>query len=346
MKAIIKTKPGPGNVELVDVPVPGIAETEVLIKVRAMGICGSDILIIDGDMDANVPIILGHEFSGEIVEKGSKVTHFSIGDRVASELSIQSCRWCVDCRRGDFHLCANRRAPGIHMNGVFTEYIALPEFSLHKIPDNISYEEGAVMEPAAVAAHGVLERALIQPEDFVVIIGPGTIGLLALQMVMHYGAKKVVVAGKENDMHLRLLTAQELGADRIINVDRENIEDIVFEMTDGRGADLVVDCAGTQSAIYEGIQVLKKHGRLCTMGMPGEIEIGIPWKKAIFRDMDLIFSYSSSASSWNIVRSMLERGAINVKPLITHRESFSNYQIVLDDATKGNVIKAILFHES
>ncbi|MGI6732153.1 MAG: zinc-dependent alcohol dehydrogenase [Anaerovoracaceae bacterium] len=345
MKAIIKTKLGKGNLELKEVPIPVYKDSEVLIKVNSMGVCGSDMLIYEGDFNTNVPIILGHEFSGEIVDVGSKVSHFSVGDRVASELNVQSCGWCVDCRKGDFHLCANRRAPGIHMNGVFAEYVALPEFILHSIPDNLSFDEGAVMEPAAVAAHGMLERTKVQPEDTVAIIGCGTIGLLSLQMAKHYGAKRVIMLGTDRDAPVRLPKALELGADHVINVDKINVKEFIDDLTDGGGVDLAVECAGDERAVNHAIDILKKNGRLLTMGMPGERDILVPWKKAVFKSMDLIFSYSSSASSWNMVRSMLERGTISTKPLITHREAFSNYRNIFEHKDKGNIIKAILYHE-
>ncbi|NLP30970.1 MAG: alcohol dehydrogenase catalytic domain-containing protein [Clostridiales bacterium] len=345
MKAIVKTKLGKGNLELKEVPIPNYKDSEVLIKVKAMGICGSDILIYKGEFNTNVPIILGHEFSGEIVDIGNNVSHFKVGDRVASELNVQSCGWCSDCRKGDFHLCSNRKAPGIHMNGVFAEYVALPEFILHRIPDNLSYEEGAVMEPAAVAAHGVIERAGIHPEDVVAIIGCGNLGLLSLQIAKNYGAKKVIISGTNKDVKVKFPKAMELGADYVINIDEHNIREAVDEITGGKGADLVIECAGNERAVDDAIDIVRKNGRLCTMGMPGERSIPVPWKKAVFKNIDLKFSYSSSASSWNMVSSMLERCIISTKPLITHKERFENYLNILENKNDGDIIKAILHHE-
>ena len=164
-------------------------------------------------------------------------------------------------------------------------------------------------------------------------------------MAKNYGAKKVLVSGTDQDIKVRLPKALELGADYVVNVDRVNIKEYVDDVTDGRGVDLAVECAGSQHAMNDAIEILRRNGKICTMGMPGERNIEIPWKKAVFKSLDLIFSYSSSASSWSMVQSMLQRGVISTKPLITHRETMENYMNIFQEASSGDVIKAILFHK-
>lgn len=343
MKAVVKTKPGKNYLEIQDMIKPTISSNEVLISVKAIGVCGTDVHIYTGEFPTDTPIIIGHEFSGEIVEIGDCVKNFSKGDRIIAELSVNSCGTCKFCKKSMFHMCASKKAPGININGCYAEYIVLPESVLHKIPENVSYEEAAIVEPAAIVTYALVERTKIEPEDFVVIMGPGPIGLIGLQLAKCYGASKVMVVGRDEDEHTRLKMAEEFGADYIVNSSKENVKKSIDEITKGYGADLVVECSGAQGAINTGIDILRKQGRMCVIGLPGPESIEVEWKKAGFKALNIMFSYSSSSNSWETVISLLNRKAINLRNLINYRESLLNYQDIFDQTIKGNVVKGVLF---
>ena len=188
MLALYKTAKGPGNMELRQAPVPRPKADEVLLEIKAAGICGTDIHIRHDQFPYYPPVIMGHEFSGVIVETGSEVTNFKTGDRVVGEPHTRACGKCELCRTGNIQICSAKRSPGWGIDGAFARYLVMPEHLLHKIPDSLSYEEAAVIEPAANAIQDVLERAKVYANDSVVIFGPGPIGLLSLMAARAAGA--------------------------------------------------------------------------------------------------------------------------------------------------------------
>ena len=190
MKALVKKAKGKGQIEMMDYPVPQVKEGYVLIKIKAAGICGSDLKIYDDDHPYYPPVVLGHEFSGVIEEIGSGVQGWRTSDRVVSEVHGLVCGSCRFCLSGEKHVCPSKRALGWGIDGGFAEYVSVPAWLLHRIPERITFEEAALMEPMAIAIHGILERAKIEPEDVVVILGCGPLGLLALQMARAEGRRQ------------------------------------------------------------------------------------------------------------------------------------------------------------
>ncbi|NYB72756.1 zinc-binding dehydrogenase [Sedimentibacter hydroxybenzoicus DSM 7310] len=342
MKAVVKVKRGKNNIEIHEVEKPLCQDNEVLINIKAIGVCGTDYHIYTDEYDTVPPLIIGHEFSGVIAEVGKNVKGFNVGERVISELSVQSCGVCRYCKTGNPQICLDKKAPGTHINGVYTEYINMPAALVHKISDNISFEEAAVIEPAAIVAHSLLQRTKIEPEDFVVVIGPGPIGLLAIQMAKIQGARKVAIVGTDIDKDSRLKIAEGLGCDYIINASAEDPADIIYELTEGLGADVVVECSGSTPGINSGINMLRKQGRMCVIGIPGPEKIHIEWKKAVIKALNIVCTFSSSPLSWNWVISMLDRKALNLDSIISHKEPLERYEYIFEEISKGNVIKAVL----
>ncbi|MEI6101380.1 MAG: alcohol dehydrogenase catalytic domain-containing protein, partial [Eubacteriales bacterium] len=195
MKALVKYDQGYGKMEIRDVPVPTLKECDVLIKVKAVGVCGTDLKIYDGHFPCNTPVVVGHEFAGIVEQMGQDVAGWNIGDCVVSEQHTCACGRCRFCLTGQRHLCAYKKAPGYGVDGAYAEYIAIPAHLLHKIPEGVTLLEGALLEPMAISACGVLGKAKIFPQDFVVILGCGPIALLTLQMVRAAGASKVYMTG-------------------------------------------------------------------------------------------------------------------------------------------------------
>jgi len=226
MLAIVKVKEGAGGIEVRDVPKPRVTDpNQVLVRVRAAGICGSDLHVYGGKLPCDIPVIMGHEFSGEIVEVGSGASHWEIGDRVVSECNVDYCGMCAYCRTDRPHLCVSRGSIGRQRDGVFAEYLLLEPNQLHRIPDEVTFEQAALAEPAANAVHHVLERGTIEPEDFVVVSGPGPIGLLNAQAARAGGAGRVIVTGVTQDVPLRLEAARALSFETA-NVQEVDIVDL------------------------------------------------------------------------------------------------------------------------
>lgn len=342
MKALVKTAKGPGFLEIKEWPDPQIEPGEVLLRVRACGICGSDLKIEDDQHPYTPPVVVGHEFAGEIVKLGAGVKGWAAGDRVVSEQHFKACGICRLCLAGSAFACSEKRAPGYFSDGAFAEFIAVPAWLLHRIPDRLSFIEAAFAEPAAVAAHGMLERTGISPEDIVLILGCGPIGLAAAKMAQVSGAAKVILTGVDRDEKARLPAARKLGIDYVVNVERENLAGLVKDVTKGCGADVVVELSGSPAAIAQAFEMARRLGRLGIIGQPPVDEIKIPYRQAMFRAITVSFSYSSKYTSWESVLSLFERGALRPTQFITHILPLADWKRGFDLSRSGDAVKVVL----
>ena len=342
MLALVKTQKGAGHLELREVDAPKIAPDEVLIEIKAAAICGTDIHIKHDEFPYWPPVVLGHEFSGEIVELGSEVEHYQEGDRVVGEPHTKACGKCYFCRTGNIQICPAKRSPGWGIDGAFTKYLKMPEKLLHRIPDHTSFEQAALVEPTANVVHDVLERGRVEAEDFVVVLGPGPIGLLAAMCAKAEGARKVMIVGTPGDEALRLKVAREVGIDYVVNLAEEDPIQKTLDLTNGLGADLVVEASGAEPAIRTTVDLVRKMGRITVIGMTGKADIAFPWDKAIFKACDLLFNLSTSYTSWDRTISLIAERKINVDAIITHREPLTNWEQVFDDVENLRALKAVL----
>lgn len=341
MIALVKKDKGDGLMELMERPVPTCGEDEVLIRVAYGGICGTDIHILHDQFAYYPPVILGHEFSGEVVAVGDKVTGYRVGDLVVGEPHNKVCGKCYLCRNGHIQNCSDKRSIGWGIDGCFTNYLVMPEKLLHKIPDGLSPEEAAMAEPTAIVAHQLLERARVTPGDNVVVMGMGPIGLLAAQMAKVAGAGRIYLCGTNADMGYRLQVADQLACyDRFINVQTEDAAAIIMEET-GIGADLVVEASGAGSAIRTAIQVLKKWGTLCAIGMTGAPTVEVPWNQAMMKVLDVQFNMSSSYNGWDMALKLMASGKIRVAPMIGVR-SLADWEQAFADLEAGKAMKLLL----
>jgi len=340
MQALVKTKEGPGFIELQDYDMPKPGENEVLIQVKAAGICGSDIKMYRGNHKVCAPVIMGHEFSGQVVETGSSVTDYKSGDRVVSEVHNLFCGKCRFCRGGNIQLCPEKRAAGWGVNGSFAEYIKMPAFLLHRIPDNLSYEEAALVEPTGIAAQAVLVKGQTGVEDFVVIFGCGAIGLQAVQLAKVAGAR-VMLAGINGD-EKRLQLGKELGADYTINCSEQDIAKQVEQVTDGYGADIVFECSGAVPAITNAIQVVRCQGLIVAVGLTGKETAAISWDGGIFKDCTVKWHYSAQGSTWEKVLRLFSSKKVSAKALITDTAPLSEWKAMFEKGEKREALKVIL----
>lgn len=341
MLALVKQQKGEGFVALEECPVPTYGDDEVLIRVAYSGICGTDIHILHDQFAYYPPVIMGHEFSGKVVACGVKVTDFEVGDLVVGEPHNRACGKCYSCRNGHIQNCKDKRSIGWGIDGAFTEYLVMPEKLLHKIPQGLSPEAAAMAEPCAIVAHQLLERARVTPGDNVVIMGVGPIALIAAQMARIAGAGKILLCGCTSDMSYRLKIAKGLGCyDRFINVQEEDAKAIIMEET-GIGADLVVEASGARSAICTSIQVLKKRGLLCAIGMTAAPTAEVPWNEAMMKVLDIQFNMSSSYNGWNIALSLLGSGKLKVDSMYEVR-ALSEWKEAFEDLETGKAMKILL----
>ena len=342
MIALVKAERGSGHLELRDVPVPKIEADEVLIRVCACGICGSDLKIQDDHHPYTPPVVIGHEFAGEIVEVGASVKGWAVGERVVSEQHTHACGRCRQCLTGNAFACASKRAPGYFIDGAFAKFIKVPAWLLHRVPDNLNFVEAAFTEPSAVAAHGLLDRTGVSPEDVVLVLGCGPIGLVAAQMAQAAGAAKVIITGVERDEQARLPKARELGIDCVVNGERADLAARVADLTGGEGADVVVELSGSPQAIAQSFRLARRLGRVGIIGQPPSDEIAIPYREALFRALTVSFSYSSRYTSWERVLSLFARGAIRPAQFVTHVLPLAEWERGFELSRSGEAVKVVL----
>lgn len=340
MRALMKTGYGEGNVSLCDIPMPLIKPDQVLISVQVAGICGTDVHIYYNRFAYSPPIVLGHEFSGIVTSVGQNVKTIKQGDRVVSRNNPFACGCCRICRLGLENLCPEKKAMGIHSHGCFAPYIALPAKLLHVIPDNVSLEEAALMEPLAVAVHAVNNKCSIEKGDMVVVFGAGAIGLLAGQVALAQGADKVIIAGTSKDEKFRLKVAEKLGF-KTLNVETEDIYESVMSVTSGFGVDVAIEASGSPLAIMDAIKILRRAGRMAILGITGQAQIPIAWDNLVSKGLSLFFAYSSITSDWQLGLKLLSEKKIDTLSLITDRYGIDQWQEAFKALSQFETIKPI-----
>jgi L-iditol 2-dehydrogenase len=264
-------------------------------------------------------MILGHEFSGVIAEVGKEVKDWKVGDRIVTETRTGSCGICYTCQSGHPQACEQKRPYGIGIDGAYTKYVAGPARLLHRLPDSISFEAGAVIEPIAVCITSIIERSQLQSGESVVITGPGPIGLISLMIASAAGARMVGVTGRTSDEGVRFGKAKELGADFTINVDQEDPVQKLLQMTNGLGMDILIETSGGGKAISQAFEMVRRYGRICAIGISGKEEVSIPYDRGIFKALRYDFCFSSSWTAWEKAIGMISKGLLPAEKLITHK---------------------------
>lgn len=316
MKAVVKYASGRGNVAVMDMPEPVPRPDEVKIDVKAAGICGSDIHIYRGERTLTIkpPVIMGHEFTGVVAELGSSVTEWKPGDRVTSETSAYICGKCVWCRTGNYNICPERRVIGYWFNGAFAKYCVVPSRIVHRLPDNLGFVPGALSQPLAACVNAVAEKTVISPGDVVVVAGPGTIGLLSLQLAKAEGAL-VVLCGTELDRR-RLDLGRELGADVTIDVQDEDPWEVVSRLTDGAGADVFIECSGSPDAVRMGFRLVRRGGRYTQIGLTGRA-FELDLDTVAYKELTMRGSIGQKWTSWRRGLRLLSEGLVKTEPLVS-----------------------------
>jgi L-iditol 2-dehydrogenase len=314
MKALLLSKYR--HLEIADLPNPIPGSGEILVKVAACGICGSDVHGYDGSSGRRIPpIVMGHEAAGRVAAVGSQVTGWAEGDRITFDSTI-SCGACRYCARGEINLCDHRRVLGVscsdyRCNGAFAEYVIVPQRIVYHLPDTLSFSEAAMLEAAAVAIHAVgLSR--ISPGDQALVLGAGMIGLLTLQALRAAGCTSVVVADVDAS---RLKLAKELGAAATLHATGDALVSEILSRTNGTGVDVAIEAVGMDATVRAAVQSVRKGG---TVTLVGNItpEVTLPLQQAVTRQIRLQGSCASAGEYPEAIK-LLTSGAIKVKPLIT-----------------------------
>lgn len=340
MKALVKTRPAPGA-ELAEVPLPEVGPRDVLVKVRAASICGTDLHIYSWDPWAQsrlrTPLIFGHEFAGDVVAVGPEVTHVQIGSYVAAESHIV-CNECYECLHGVLHICRRVQIIGVDRPGAFAQYVAIPEQNAWPTDRRFSPEIATIQEPMGNAVHTTLSAPIAG--STVAIFGAGPIGLFAVPIARASGAKTVVTV---EPSAFRRQLAQTIGSHLVVDPNRENVVHRILEQTEGEGADVVLEMSGNAVAITQGLCALRFGGHMCMLGIPSrpvEIDLadGIIFKGATVRG---IFG-RRIFETWYQTRGFLESG-MDLTPIITHQMPLEDFATAFELVKSGNSGKVILY---
>ncbi len=327
------------TVKLKEVSEPQILDSQVLIKVKAVGICGTDIAIIKGDLPTPTPIILGHEFSGEIVQVGSNVDKSWLGKRVTSEINTNIDFDCYYCQRGLYTQCISRKPIGIDVDGALAEFIAVESYLIHEIPRELSFEEATFIEPLAAAYQTFVMMPLNRDDKNIAIFGLGKLGLLLVQVAINEGLKVIVVDGSDK----KLALAKKFGADHLIN--RKsclNIPEEIKKHTNNLGADIVVDTSGNPDALNNIVNSCRTRGKIHAKSTHG-LDVPINLTDIVVREITV---YSSRCGPFELAIKGLKTGKIQVKDLISKIYPLSGIEEAFNSYEKDkNNIKTIIKFE-
>lgn len=338
MKALIKQRGEPG-ILMGELAEPTIGPNDVLIRIRKTSICGTDIHIYNWDPWAQrsikVPMAIGHEYCGTIVDMGSEVRGFDIGDRVSGEGHI-TCGHCRNCRAGRRHLCRNTVGVGVDRQGCFAEYLSLPGVNAFKLPDSIGDDVASILDPFGNAVHTALAFSMVG-ED-VLIAGAGPIGIMAAAVARFVGARHVVITDV-NDYRLGL--AEQMGATRVVNVARESLDDTMHELAMQEGFDIGLEMSGNPMALREMLRTMHHGGSVAMLGIPAQ-ETAIDWTEVIFKGITIKGIYGREMfETWYKMSSLLQSG-LDITPVITHHFGINDYLEGFEIMGSGKSGKVIL----
>lgn len=338
MKSLAKTLPEKG-IWMVNNPLPETGPNDLMIKIRKTAICGTDMHIYNWDEWSQntipVPMIVGHEYVGEVVEIGSEVNGFTLGDRVSGEGHI-TCGHCRNCRAGRVHLCRNTIGVGVNRQGAFAEYLVIPAFNAFKIPANISDDLAAIFDPFGNAVHTALSFDLVG-ED-VLITGAGPIGIMAAAVAKHVGARYVVITDINE---YRLDLAKKMGVTRAVNVSKESLTDTMRELGMTEGFDVGLEMSGVPSAFGDMLAKMNHGGKIAMLGIPPK-SVAIDWNQVIFKGLTIKGIYGREMfETWYKMVSLLQSG-LDLSPIVTHTMPVAEFQAGFDIMGSGKSGKVVL----
>jgi alcohol dehydrogenase/L-iditol 2-dehydrogenase len=340
-QAVVQYALTPMAVELREVPVPEIGPSDVLLKVGAASVCGSDVHQAYGSHSwpVNTPVTLGHEFGGTVASAGHDVRGFREGDRVVSETAAVICGSCLMCRTGRYNLCPTRKGFGYGVDGAMAEYVKVPSRCLHLVPDSLPFELACLTEPHSVAYNAMCGNASVKPGDAVVVLGPGPIGLLCARMAALAGAHPLIVAGLSGDT-ARLSVARQLGATHTVNIQAESLDEVVRGLSP-LGADVVCDASGASRPLDVALKLARPDGQVVKVGWSPD-QIAIDLNPLVQKNLRLQGSFSHNYPIWERVIHLLAAGLTRAELIVGLKTNLSGWHDAFDAMHSGRVIKSVL----
>ena len=340
MKALIKYEPGVGNVELREVAEPACGDNQVKIEVSFCGVCGTDLHVYEDTFRNFPPVILGHEFSGRVVQVGRLVRNIQPDDHATVlPATAVTCGSCSFCRMGYFMLCPDRRGMGHGVNGAFAKYAVVRGDQVYKIPAGLSLAEAALCEPFASAVQAVLQVTNVRLGDVALVSGPGPIGLLCLKILLAEGIKTIVTGTGEDAM--RLEKAKMLGVDTVVNLTEQELATVVAEETKGAGVDVAFECAGAEASAANCLRALKPLGQYTQVGIFGR-KIFLDFDQVFYKQLRVVGSVGYTTSTWDRLLKILEQKVVSLDDLITHRMPLERWQDAFKLCERKQAIKVLL----
>jgi L-iditol 2-dehydrogenase len=314
MKAVVKERRGPGGVAYREVPDREPGEGLVKVRVAFAGVCGSDIHILHDRIGLRLapPVVMGHEFIGEIAEVGPDVSGWQPGDAVVAETAFAVCGKCRMCRSGHDNVCPEKELIGYVHDGAFAPFVIVPASRLHTAPGALDDPGFALAEPLAGCTHAMLEQCTVVAGDVVVIVGPGTVGLLSLQLAKAMGAKVILCGRSEH----RLELGARLGADHTINLRETSPQALVERLTQREGCDIFVECSGSQDAITLGLSLLRRRGQFVQQGL-SEAPVSVPFDQVAYKELVVSGSLGQKWTAWERALALLRDGQIDLAPMVS-----------------------------
>jgi L-iditol 2-dehydrogenase len=343
MKALVKFASGEGNVGIREVDEPPCGDNEVKLEIAYCGICGTDIHVLHDTFRNYPPVILGHEFSGTVVEVGRNVTTAAVGERVTGlGATAVTCGHCEYCRSGYFIFCAHRRGMGHGVHGAFTRYVVMRPDQLYRIPEDFGLDEAAMSEPFAAVVQAVTEIAKVRMGETALVSGPGPIGLLCLKLLLAEGIK-TIVAGASGDQQ-RLSAALRIGAAAVIDVSRQNLDQAIQEHTGGVGVDLAFECAGHPGSVRGCLASLRPLGRYTQVAICGR-DIEFPIDLIFYKQLTMSGSVCYTARTWERMMQIYAQGRVRLNDLISTRLPLSEWQTAFRLCEERKAIKVLIYPE-
>jgi len=341
MKGLVKYARGEGNMEVREVEERALAPDEVRIRVEATGICGSDIHIYRDaiKIPIRVPVVLGHELSGTVVEIGPEVERIRLDERVTAMPSVRVCGVCRYCRTESYNLCIRRESMGYWHDGSFAETCVVPARCALPLPENVDFRAGALAEPLACAVHAVTELTGVSAGDLVAIVGPGVIGLLCLQVVKAEGGIAMVCGLSRDERRLEL--AHTLGADCIVDVEEEDAAEEVRAPSEGYGADIVFECSGTPGGAALALNLVRKQGKYTQVGLFGR-PIRMDLEQVAFKELVFTGSLGQKPSAWRRALRLMEMGKVDTASLISHEIPLADWREAFELFERQEGVKLLL----
>ena len=326
-----KLASGPGNLGLREQPVRAPDDGEALLEVIATGICGTDLHIADDEFPSKPPVTMGHEVTGIVDSVGTATDQHLVGRRVACETYFHFCGSCEYCKTGFPNLCAERQSIGSAVDGGFARWLTVPAVNLHVLPDSVGEHAGALAEPLACVCQCLYDPEVVAEGDRVLVIGPGTMGILTAQAAQAAGGD-VVLAGLEQD-HLRLAIAESLGITSVVAGELPSVAAEPF--------DVVCECSGAEAAVSFGLNQIGSHGHYVQIGIFGRA-VAVPMDQVLYKEITVTSGNASTPRSWRQAMSLLEEGAIDLDPLVTDVVPLGEWERAFAATRRGHGVKLVL----